>query len=341
MDPADSGQKPIRVNLIALFMGDLSMQEEIALDAFRTMILIRAFEQRVAELFKEGFVPGFVHLSPGQEAVAVGICRDLRKNDYIISTHRGHHHCIAKGASVKGMMAELFGKKTGLCKGRGGSMHLADASCGILGTNGIVGDGVSISVGAALSAKLQENGRVVVCFFGNGALTTGCFHEGINLAAIHKLPVVYICENNFYAVSMKFAESMVNSDRMAQIVGEHYGLPGSSVDGNDVEAVYEAGKEAVKRARAGEGPSFIECRTFRQRGHFEGDPDSYRTEEERKKIAESDPIIRYRQKLTDQGILDPEKDRRMNEDVHLQIEEAILFAKESPWPDVSDVMIQY
>ena len=220
-------------------------------------------------------------------------------------------------------------------------MHLADTSCGILGTNGIVGDGVSIAVGAALSAKLQENGRVIVCFFGNGALTTGCFHEGINLAAIHKLPVVYICENNFYAVSMKFEESMLNSTRMAQNVGEHYGLPGSSIDGNDVEAVYEAGEEAVKRARAGEGPSFIECRTFRQRGHFEGDPDSYRTVQEREKIAESDPILRYRQTLTGQGILNPDIERTLNEEIRLQIEEAVLFAKESPWPDVSDVMIRY
>jgi pyruvate dehydrogenase E1 component alpha subunit len=237
-------------------------------------------------------------------------------------------------------MAELFGKKTGLCKGRGGSMHLAQASLGVLGTNGIVGDGVSIAAGAGLSVKLRKTNQVVVCFFGDGTLTTGAFHEGINLIAVHKLPVVLICENNYYATSIRLADALVYPDKVVDFV-QRYGIPSISVDGNDVMAVYEIGKEAIERARCGDGSTFIECKTFRQAGHFEGDPDHYRKDGERTKGMELDPIARYGKKLIADGIITAGDLDRMTKEAQSYVEEAVEFAKESPWPDQSEVLIEY
>lgn len=316
------------------------MEKELILTMFRRMVLIRTFEQRLGEAFKSGLVPGFVHLSLGQEAVAVGICENLHKDDYLTSTHRGHHHCIAKGASLQGIMAELFGKRAGLCKGRGGSMHLAQASLGILGTNGIVGDGISLAAGAGLSAKVRKTSQVVACFFGDGALTTGAFHEGINLIAIHKLPVILVCENNYYAVSMRFVDAHVHPDNVVDFVRK-YGITSISVDGNDMMAVHEVGKEAVARARDGNGPTFIECKTFRQAGHFEGDPDNYRTDEERKRGMESDPIARCKKILIAEGFLTEVDLETITKEAQMEVEEAIEFAKSGPWPDRSEVLIEY
>ncbi len=316
------------------------MQKELFLKMFQEMVLIRTFEKRLGEIFKLGEIPGFVHLSLGQEAAAVGICENLRQDDYLTSTHRGHHHCIAKGVSLNGLMAELFGKKTGSCKGRGGSMHIAQASVGVLGTNGIVGDGISIAAGAGLSAKLRKTGQVVACFFGDGALTAGAFHEGINLIAIHRLPVVLVCENNYYAVSMKLVDAFIHPHQVVEFA-QRYGMPVISVDANDVLAVYEVGKEAVARARVGEGPTFIECKTLRQAGHFEGDPDRYRTGDELKKGMALDPIPRLRGRLISEGILTEEDVEKITKETEWQIEEAIKFSRESPWPDQSEVLIEY
>lgn len=316
------------------------MQKELSLRMFEKMVLIRTFEKRLGEIFRAGEIPGFVHLSLGQEAVAVGICENLRQEDYVTSTHRGHHHCIAKGVSLNGLMAELFGKKTGSCKGRGGSMHIAQASVGVLGTNGIVGDGISIAAGAGLSAKLRKTGQIVASFFGDGALNAGAFHEGINLIAIHRLPVILVCENNYYAVSMRLTDAFVHPHPVVELA-QRYGIPVVSIDANDVLAVYEVGKEAAARARAGEGATFIECRTFRQVGHFEGDPDKYRSEEERKKGMASDPIPRFKGQLLSEGILMERDVERITKETQGQVEEAIKFSRESPWPDPAEVLVEY
>jgi TPP-dependent pyruvate/acetoin dehydrogenase alpha subunit len=316
------------------------LEEQKAFDMYRRMLIIRSFEQRLNELFKAGLIPGFVHLSLGQEAVAVGVCANLRKNDYITSTHRGHHHCIAKGISLRSAMAELFGKSTGSCKGRGGSMHLADASIGVLGTNGIVGDGIAIAAGAGLSRKIMGSDQIAVCFFGNGALTTGAFHESVNLIAIHKLPVVLICENNYYAVSMRFKDAFVYPERVVEMV-QLYGIESISIDGNDLIAVYEESKKAIGKARKGDGPTFIECRTFRQSGHFVGDPEGYRSEEERRKGMMLDPILRFRESLIEKGFLTIEMSDRISEQAHEHVEDAVEFAKSSPWPDRSEVLMDY
>ncbi len=316
------------------------MEEHIAVDMYGKMVLIRCFERRLNELFRAGLIPGFVHLSLGQEAVAVGVCANLRKDDYITSTHRGHHHCIAKGISLRSAMAELFGKSTGSCKGRGGSMHLADASIGVLGTNGIVGDGIAIAAGAGLSSTIMGSDKIAVCFFGDGALTTGAFHESVNLIAIHELPVVLICENNYYAVSMRFVDAFVYPDGVVEMV-QRYGIESVSIDGNDLYAVYEESKKAIEKARKGDGPTFIECRTFRQSGHFVGDPDVYRSDEDRRKGKNLDPVSRFRESLIEKGFLTIEMSDRLSEQAMEHVEDAVEFAKSSPWPDQSEVLTDY
>ena len=239
-------------------------------DMYRTMKLIRDFEANASRLFAEGKIPGFVHLYIGEEAIATGVCAGLNDDDYITSTHRGHGHIIAKGGDIKYMMAELYGKATGYCKGKGGSMHIADANKGILGANGIVGAGHNIAVGAGLSAKYRGTDQVCVCFFGDGSTNQGTFHEAMNLASIWKLPVIFVCENNLYGISMHQSKHQAIQDVADRAVA--YNVPGVIVDGNDVFAVYEAATEAVVRARAGQGPTLIECKTYRHQGHFEGDP---------------------------------------------------------------------
>jgi pyruvate dehydrogenase E1 component alpha subunit len=312
------------------------IDNEKLLEMYRTMMTIRLFETRVSELFAAGKVGGFIHLYIGEEAVATGVCAHLRDDDYITSTHRGHGHLIAKGGDLKLMMAELFGKKTGYCKGKGGSMHIADIDLGILGANGIVGGGPPIAAGAGLALKYQKKTGVVVCFFGDGASNQGTFHEGVNLASIWKLPVVFVCENNYYGISVSQAEHQ-NIDDIAERA-QAYGIPGVAVDGNDVMAVYEAAGEAVKRARAGQGPSLVECKTYRHRGHFEGDPQVYKPKEEQEAWFKKDPVPRFETSLLEMGVLTDEKVAAIKKEIQTRIEEAVKFAEESPWPKPEEVL---
>jgi pyruvate dehydrogenase E1 component alpha subunit len=275
-------------------------------------------------------MPGFVHLYLGQEAVAVGACAALKEDDYITSTHRGHGHIIAKGGDVKRMMAELYGKATGYNKGKGGSMHIAAPSLGILGANGIVGAGLPIATGAGLSAKLRKSGQVALCFFGDGASNQGTFHEAINIGSAFSLPVVYVCENNLYAVGTR--QSKVRKIEDIADRGASYGIPGLAVDGNDVIAVYEACAEAVERARAGRGPTLVECKTYRWRTHFEGEPDTYRPPEEVEAWMRREPIAPYRRRLVEQGVLSEEEADQIVARVVQEIDEAVEFAQSSPLP---------
>jgi len=308
----------------------MPIEKEKLIDMYRTMVRIRTFEERVSKEFAVGSIPGFVHLYIGEEATATGACANLRPDDYITSTHRGHGHLIAKGGKTDRMMAELYGKRTGYNKGKGGSMHIADIEIGILGANGIVGAGIPIAGGAALSAKMRGTGQVVICFLGDGATNTTRFHEGVNLASIWKLPVVYIIENNMYGEStpISYACNIPNlADRAAA-----YGIPGKTVDGNDVLAVYEAAGEAVARARKGEGPTLVECKTYRWRGHFEGDMQTYKTKEEVEEWVKKDPIPRFRKQLIEKGVLTEKDVDKIDQEINEEIEKAVKFAEESPLP---------
>src|SRR3954453_16512598 len=270
------------------------------LDLYERMVEIRMFEDAAGKNFADGLIPGFVHLYAGEEAVAVGVCAHLTDRDYITSTHRGHGHCIAKGVDIPGMVAELMGKATGICKGKGGSMHIADVDKGMLGANGIVGGGPPLAAGAALTAKTLGTGGVAVCFFGDGASNQGTFHESLNLAAIWKLPVVFVCENNGYAESTPFHYHCSTTDVANR--ASAYEMPGLVVDGLDLFAVYEASGEAIARARAGEGPTLIEAKTYRYYGHFQGDMVTYRTEEELNRYKERDAIQFVRKYVIDHGM---------------------------------------
>jgi len=314
----------------------MAIEKETLQWMYRNMLTIRYFEERVAELFAAGTCFGFVHPYVGEVAVATGACANLRKDDYITSTHRGHGHLISKGGDLKLMMAELFGRRTGYCKGKGGSMHIADVELGILGANGIVGGGFPIAVGAGFTAKYKGTDQVAACFFGDGASNQGTFHEGLNMASIWKLPVIFINENNFYGISLSQRRSMNVPDVAARAAA--YNIPGVVVDGNDVLAVYEAVQEAVKRARAGEGPTLIECKTYRYRGHFEGDPTVYRPEEEVREWKKKDPIPRFEEKLAQMGIMTEEQMKQVREEIAGKIEEAVKFAEESPWPSPEEVL---
>lgn len=314
----------------------MEISNEKMIDMYTVMTRIRLFETRVSELFAAGKVPGFVHLYVGEEGVATGVCANLRASDYITSTHRGHGHLIAKGGDVRLMMAELFGKKTGYCKGKGGSMHIADVDLGILGANGIVGAGPPLATGAALACQYQERPDVAVCFFGDGASNQGTTHEAMNLATCWKLPVVFINENNLYGISSCTVNSMCVpniADRAAA-----YDMPGIVVDGNDVMAVYEAAREAIERARRGQGPTLIECKTYRHRGHFEGDPCVYRQPKELDEWKEKDPIPRFEKKLVQLGVLTPAKIEEIKGAMKTLIAEAERFAEESPYPGEEDLL---
>lgn len=303
---------------------------------YEKMAQIRQFEDRVHDVFGTGVLPGFVHLYAGEEAVAVGVCTHLKDSDKITSTHRGHGHCIAKGCDLKGMMAEIYGKATGLCKGKGGSMHIADIDKGMLGANGIVGGGFPLAAGAGLTAKLKKTDDVAVCFFGDGASNQGTFHEGINLATIWKLPVVFIAENNLYAESTPF--SYAGSVKSIADRAAAYGIPGESVDGKDVIAVYEASRRAIERARKGEGPTLIECRTYRNYGHFEGDAQLYKTEEEREEhLGRRDALKLFRDYLDSGKLLTVEELDAIDAEVKEQVDEAVQFAENSPWPKLDDI----
>jgi acetoin:2,6-dichlorophenolindophenol oxidoreductase subunit alpha len=306
------------------------------LDMLRRMLTIRRFEERVKKEFADTNVKGFVHLYIGEEAVAVGVCSNLRKDDYVTSTHRGHGHCIAKGVEVNGMMAELFGKKTGTCKGKGGSMHIADLELGMLGANGIVGGGLPIAIGAALSSKYRKSDQVAVAFFSDGALNQGTFHESMNIASIWKLPAIFVCENNGFAeaTSIKYHTSVKDPTVRAG----SYNMPGVRVDGMDVMAVSEAASEAVNRARRGDGPTFIVCDTYRYMGHFEGDDQTYRTKQDVEDWKTKDPILRLRDLMIREGALTDKEYDDMNATVLNEIDDAVAFAQRSGWPERTDVL---
>ncbi|AEF93651.1 pyruvate dehydrogenase (acetyl-transferring) E1 component, alpha subunit [Desulfotomaculum nigrificans CO-1-SRB] len=314
----------------------MELNENALLKMYRTMLTIREFEETASTLFANGEIPGFVHLYSGEEAVAVGIISQLEPGDYIASTHRGHGHMISRGGDIKLMFAELFGKKTGYCKGKGGSMHIADVSLGFLGANGIVGAGLPLAAGAAFACKYKKNGGVAVCFFGDGASNRGTLHESLNIASIWKLPAIFVCENNMYGISMN-QKNHQNINDIADRASA-YGIPGVSVDGNNVMAVFEAGQEAIKRARNGEGPTLIECKTYRYRGHFEGDPTVYRPDEEVQYWKQRDPIEQFKKRLVEMNVLTEEQDQAIRSEVRNLIREGVEFARNSEYPDVSELL---
>ena len=303
---------------------------------YEQMVRIRYFEERVKDLFAAGEMPGFVHLYLGQEAIASGVCATLNDDDYITSTHRGHGHIIAKGGELSKMMAELYGKVTGYNKGKGGSMHIACPELGILGANGIVSCGIPIATGAALSAKYRNSGQVTVCFFGDGASNEGAFHESLNAASAFDLPIVYVCENNLYAVGTR--QSKVRKIEDIADRAPSYSMPGVVVDGNDVVAVYEVAKESVERARAGEGPTLVECKTYRWRTHFEGEPDTYRPPEEVAAWRAREPIAPFRTMLIDQKIFKQKDLDLIDEAVIEDLDQAVEFARNSPLPRPEDAL---
>jgi pyruvate dehydrogenase E1 component alpha subunit len=314
----------------------LKLTKDKLVEMYKRMLKIRFFEEKVFDLYAQNLVPGTIHLYLGEEAIAVGVCSALRKDDYITSTHRGHGHCIAKGADLKRTMAEILGKKTGYCKGKGGSMHIADFSIGMLGATAVVGAGLPIAVGAALSAKLRKTNQVVVCFFGEGASNQGTFHESINMASTWKLPVIFVCENNLYAMGTRQSRVM-NIENIADRATA-YGIPGIVVDGNDVLAVYETTQKAVERARKGEGPTLIECKTYRHKGHSRVDPAKYRPKEEVEEWLAKDPIKRFKEKLLQTNTLTESEIQQIEKEVLAEIEETVKFAKESPYPPPEEAL---
>jgi TPP-dependent pyruvate/acetoin dehydrogenase alpha subunit len=308
----------------------MDLTDSQMLDMLKGMWEIRYFEQNVIDLFKRGLISGSTHVSLGQEGTAVGACTALEAADYITSTHRGHGHCIAKGGELKPMMAELLGKADGYCCGKGGSMHIADMDLGILGANGIVGGGLTLAVGAALSGQYLANGRVTLCFFGDGAMNQGGFYEGANLAAIWKLPLIYFCENNQYALSTPLTQDVVVTDLSERAAS--LGFPGVRIDGNDILAVYEAVQAAAERARAGEGPTLINAVTYRWEGHVIGDAQPYRTREEVEQWKKKDPIARFEKELIARGILTEDRARQIEEGARADVDEAVEYARSAPEP---------
>jgi len=312
------------------------MTPDQALHIHRTMVRIRVFESRVEELFLAGKLPGFVHTYIGQEAIAAGVCAALQPDDYITSTHRGHGHAIAKGMSMGPIMAELYGKETGACRGRGGSMHVADFSVGMLGANGIVAGGLGIAAGAALSARYRESGQVAVGFFGDGGINKGTFHEALNFAAVHRLGVIFVCENNQYAqfTSRLRTTSVENlADRAAA-----YGIPGITVDGNDPTQTHLRSLEAVERARSGQGPSLLNMETYRFGGHYVGDAEVYRKASEVENRRQTDPIRKWERVLLDNGIITETGRRIIWREAKDETESAARFAENSPDPEGSGAL---
>lgn len=310
---------------------------ELVLSLYREMVQIREFETKAREIFRSGRMPGFIHLYVGQEAVAVGICANLRTDDYVASTHRGHGHALAKGISARAVMAELMGAVGGCSGGRGGTMHLYDPSVGFLGSNGVVPPGILIGAGAALSAKLRGTDQVAVAFFGDGAVNNGAFHEGLNLAATWDLPVVFVCENNCYATEMPFELATKNTNVASRAPA--YKIPGVQVDGNDVFEVRAKAGEAVERARRGEGPTLLECLTYRWFGHHEGDPGtSYRTKEEIASWKKNDPIRKLRDRAIAASWATAAEFENTEHDVTRIIKDAVDFALSSPQPEVSTAL---
>lgn len=301
------------------------------LQMYRDMVVIRTFEEQAGRLYSTGRMPGLVHLSSGQEAVAVGVCAALKLDDYIASHHRGHGHCLAKGAKVDSMFAELLGRLPGYCRGRGGSMHIADPATGNLGTTGIVGGSIPIATGAALSAKLRGTGQVAVCFFGDGALNQGIFFESMNIASLWRLPVLFVCENNLYGEFT--AADSVTAGKHYTTRGQVFEVPSKEVDGMDVLAVYQSAQTAVRRARSGKGPTFLVCNTYRFTGHHAGDQkQTYKEEQEQKKWAKRDPIPNFSSFLIAQNLVDPADLSKIEREVEEVVLKGLEFAQNAPEP---------
>ena len=310
---------------------------EVLLSLYRGMVLIREFELKAREVFRTGRMPGFIHVYVGEEAVATGICAQLRKDDYVASTHRGHGHALAKGIPPRLVMAELLGAASGCSGGRGGTMHLYDPEVGFLGSNGVVPPSILIASGAGLSAKLRKSGQVAVAFFGDGGSNNGAFHEGINMAATWNIPVVFVCENNLYATEMPFSRATKNTNVASRAAA--YGIPGVQVDGNNVLEVYSRAGEAIERARQGNGPTLLECLTYRWFGHHEGDPGvAYRPKEEIAAWKERDPIKKLREDALANNWMSAEDFERVHAEVKTVLEDAAQFALASPLEDVSTAL---
>jgi pyruvate dehydrogenase E1 component alpha subunit len=306
------------------------------LELYRKMVVVRQFETMAGEHFSAGEIPGFIHLSIGQEASSVGVCTCLRKDDYVVTTHRGHGHMIAKGADLKRMTAELFGKRDGYCKGKGGSMHIADFAIGFLGANGVVAGGLPIIAGAGLSIKLRKSDQVAVAFFGDGAVNRGPVHEAMNMAAIWRLPVIFVIENNRFASTTPLDYASSVQDLYTRAAA--YNMPGEQIDANDILAVRKATAAAVARARAGEGPTLLENLTYRLRGHFEGDPQKYRTPEEIESWREKDPIERFARVLRKKKYLTDKLAGQILAEVQAEVDEALAFAHNSPYPEPEEAL---
>jgi pyruvate dehydrogenase E1 component alpha subunit len=313
-----------------------SLEKPLLLEIYRKMVAVRVFEETAADLFLKGQLPGFLHSYIGEEAVAAGVCAHLTPRDMITSTHRGHGHAVAKGARLDMMMAELFAKKTGYCHGKGGSMHIADLDLGILGANGIVGGGVPIATGAGLALKLKGGDRVTVAFFGDGGSNTGAFHEGVNMAAVWNLPVVFVCENNQYAESTPRDVHQKIKD-VAQRAAA-YDIPGVVADGMDVFDVYQKAGEAIDRARTGGGPTLVEAKTYRFMGHYVGDPQTYRSKDEVEQWRGRDPIVMFRKRVVEEGKIPAADLDAIDAAIAKEMEQAVEFARQSPEPEIESAL---
>lgn len=314
----------------------LPLEAELLIEMYRRMLTIRFFEEAVFDVYRKGWMPGLAHLSDGQEATPVGVCMALRPDDTITSTHRGHGHIIAKGGQVEPMMAEVMGKVTGYCRGKGGEMHIADVSLGILGANGIVGGGLGIAAGSAFTAKREGKGRVSVAFFGDGAVNQGLWYETANMAVLWKLPLIYVCENNQYTEFTHWKKLTSGEGLAAR--AQAMGMPGVEVDGNDVIAVYQAAHELVEAARRGEGPATLVCHTIRYGGHHVGDPGTaYRTKEEMEAWREKDPIQRCERFLVESGVLSPQAIEATRTEIEQRIQNAVQQARQDSFPPKEEV----
>ena len=318
----------------------MAYKKEFLQELYRTMVRIRLFEEKVGELFLGGEIPGFVHLYIGEEAIATGVCANLKTDDYLTSTHRGHGHCIAKGAVIKPMMAEIFGKITGYCKGKGGSMHIADFSVGMLGANGVVGGGINLAVGAALASKMKKSNQVAVTFFGDGASNRGTVHEGMNMAAIWKLPVLFVCEHNQYASTTPSGFGVSVPDLSVRAQG--YGIPSATVQGNDVFATHEASKKALAHIRSGKGPYMLEFKTYRVKGHFVGDPELYRSRQEvQEHFDNDDPLKNFARVVLEKKWLPQKEMDTIFAAVKEEVATAVEDARKDPYPADSELFNDY
>jgi len=315
---------------------DTAVNPELLIDMYQRMLLIRKFEETVFDVYRRGWMPGLAHLMDGQEATPVGVCSALRPDDTITSTHRGHGHIIAKGGQIEPMMAEVMGKVTGYCRGKGGEMHIASVPLGILGANGIVGGGIGIATGSAFTAKREGKGRVSVAFFGDGAINQGIWYETANIAVLWKLPLLYVCENNQYTEFTNYKKLEAGAGLAAR--AQAMGMPGVEVDGNDVLAVYQAASELVERARRGEGPATLICHTFRYGGHHVGEGGTkYRSKDEIEEWKRRDPIPRFEKFLVEKEVFSPSQIENLHTDVEKRLAMAVEKARQDPFPDVSEV----